>query len=179
VVLPDEILTLAVLGVAVLTVVLLVVVLVLALRLRRLRSAYEAVLEPERGEDLFDVLRRYRGEVGQLRDDLGIVHDNTEHLRDLLRVTVSRVGVVRYDAFDDMGGALSFSAAFLDEGGDGVVISTINGRTEARTYAKAVAGGTSEHHLSPEEEEAIEIAVRRAAPTGERSGRRGRRRAAS
>ncbi len=178
-VLPDEFIGWIVVGVAAVTLVLLVVTVVLALRLRRLRASYAAVLEPERGEDLFDVLGRYRDEVGGLRDDVRIVHGNTEHLRELLRSTVSRVGVVRYDAFDDMGGALSFSAALLDEGGNGVVISTINGRSEARTYAKAVSAGASEHHLTPEEEEAIETAVSSARTGDHRSERRRGRRSAS
>jgi hypothetical protein len=65
------------------------------------------------------------------------------------------VAVVRYDAFGDMGGRLSFSAALLDDQGDGLVLSSINGRSETRTYAKALVGGQSEHTLSPEEQEAI------------------------
>ncbi len=68
------------------------------------------------------------------------------------------VAVVRYDAFADMGGRLSFSAALLDDQGDGLVLSSINGRSETRTYAKALVGLQSEHTLSPEEHEAITAA---------------------
>ena len=64
-------------------------------------------------------------------------------------------GLVRYDAFEDIGGGQSFSAALLDEGGNGVVLTSIHGRGESRTYGKAVRGGTSEHTLSPEEQQAI------------------------
>ena len=71
------------------------------------------------------------------------------------------VAVVRYDAFGDMGGRLSFSAALLDDHGDGLVISSINGRSETRTYAKPLLGHTSEHTLSPEELDAVEQARRR------------------
>ena len=63
--------------------------------------------------------------------------------------------MVRYDAFDDMGGHLSWSLALLDDGGDGVVLTSIHGRSDARTYAKNVSGWTSEQQLSPEEEEAL------------------------
>jgi hypothetical protein len=68
------------------------------------------------------------------------------------------VAVVRYDAFGDMGGRLSFSAALFDDNGDGLVISSINGRTETRTYAKSLVGLQSDHTLSPEEKDAIETA---------------------
>ena len=68
------------------------------------------------------------------------------------------VAVVRYDAFGDMGGMLSFSAALFDDNGDGLVISSINGRSETRTYAKSLVGGQSDHTLSPEEKQAIAAA---------------------
>ena len=55
---------------------------------------------------------------------------------------------------------MSFSAALLDDAGDGLVVTSINGRSEARTYAKGVSGGTSDHALSPEETEAVQKAVR-------------------
>ncbi len=66
--------------------------------------------------------------------------------------------VVRYDAFGDMGGRLSYSAAIYDDRGNGMVISSINGRSETRTYAKELVGLKSDHTLSPEEERAIEAA---------------------
>ncbi len=68
------------------------------------------------------------------------------------------LAVVRYDAFGDMGGHLSWSMALLDDSGDGVVLTSIHGRSEARTYAKNVTGWTCEQALSPEEEEAVKFA---------------------
>jgi hypothetical protein len=65
---------------------------------------------------------------------------------------------VRYDAFEEMGGQLSFSAAFLDDHGDGLVVTSINGRTETRTYAKTIKALASAHNLSDEEREAIATA---------------------
>jgi hypothetical protein len=68
------------------------------------------------------------------------------------------LAVVRYDAFEEMGGGLSWSLALLDDGGDGVVLTSIRGRNEARTYAKSIAGWHSEQELSPEEAEAVDHA---------------------
>ncbi len=65
------------------------------------------------------------------------------------------LSVVRYDAFGDVGGHLSWSIALLDDAGHGVVLTSIHGRSEARTYAKSITGWASEQQLSPEEEEAI------------------------
>ena len=66
--------------------------------------------------------------------------------------------MVRYDAFGDMGGHLSWSVAVLDDDGDGVVLTSIHGRSDARTYAKSISGWTCDQQLSPEELEAIDRA---------------------
>ena len=73
--------------------------------------------------------------------------------------SVRRVGVLRYDAFEDVGGRLSFSCALLDDHGTGVVLTSINGRQETRVYAKPVTIGQSTYNLSREEEEAIRQAM--------------------
>ena len=93
------------------------------------------------GADLPEDVPGLRREVAALRSEVG---DALRHL-----------AVVRYDAFGDMGGHLSWSLALLDDEGHGVVLSSIAGRSEARTYAKNIAGWASEQQLSPEEEEAI------------------------
>jgi len=69
------------------------------------------------------------------------------------------VGLVRYDAFEDVGGRLSFSCAMLNDDGDGVVVTSINGRQDTRVYAKPVYRGESEHNLSDEEAAAIREAM--------------------
>jgi hypothetical protein len=85
-----------------------------------------------------------RGEVRALRME---VSDALRHL-----------AVVRYDAFGDMGGHLSWSLALLDDAGNGVVLTSIHGRSEARTYAKNVSSWSCDQALSPEEDEAIKFA---------------------
>ena len=72
---------------------------------------------------------------------------------------VRRVGLLRYDAFEDVGGRLSFSCALLDEDGNGVVLTSINGRQETRVYAKPIVARQSPYNLSREEEEAIRQAM--------------------
>ena len=89
-------------------------------------------------------LEGLRGEVQALRAEAA------EALRHL--------SVVRYDAFGDMGGHLSWSLALLDDGGNGVVLTSIHGRSEARTYAKNIASWSCEQAMSPEEEEAVKFA---------------------
>ncbi|MEU8250198.1 DUF4446 family protein [Nonomuraea sp. NPDC048916] len=68
------------------------------------------------------------------------------------------VAVCRYDALEEMTGRLSFSVAMINSLGDGIVLTSINGRSETRTYVRAVVGGRGEQPLSPEEEEAVRAA---------------------
>ncbi|MDA0564638.1 DUF4446 family protein [Streptomonospora sp. S1-112] len=75
------------------------------------------------------------------------------------------VAVVRYDALEEMSGARSFSLALLNAVGDGVVVTSINGRTESRTYAKAVEKGRALEALSPEEYRAMRAARLGQAPS--------------
>ncbi len=170
---PDLVAILAVAATA-LSVVLLLVVIVLALRLRVVRHAQvRAFGGVER--DLLDVLGDQGEAIAGLTGALGALEARTSELRERMRADVSRVAVTRYDAFEDMGGALSFSAALLDEDGNGLVLSAINGRSETRAYAKSVAAQRSEHTLSAEEEEVIAAAMAGRAPGPPTSKRRRRR----
>jgi hypothetical protein len=133
---------------------------------RRVQRAY-ARFSLGRDEDVLELLRRHVDDVDALRGEVAVLTTYTDELRGLLRSSISRVGTVRYDAFEDMGGRLSFSAALMDEHGDGVVITSINGRTETRTYAKPLVGGTSKHNISEEEQSAIDRAAAMAGRSGE------------
>ncbi len=79
-------------------------------------------------------------------------------LRREIAGSLRHVAVVRYDAFGDMGGRLSFSAALVDDSGDGLVVSAIHARGESRTYAKGLVAGQSDTTLTPEEQQALAAA---------------------
>jgi hypothetical protein len=93
--------------------------------------------------------------VEALPEDVHGLRQEVAALRSETRDALRHLAVVRYDAFGDMGGHLSWSLALLDDGGNGVVLSSIHGRSDSRTYAKNVTGWTCEQQLSPEEDEAI------------------------
>src|SRR5262245_14988048 len=97
--------------------------------------------------------------IGRLEGAVRQLALGQKRLGELAEESVRHVGVVRFDAFEDMGGRLSFSAALLDGNGDGVVITSINGRQDTRCYAKRVTGGASVHNLTDEERQAIREAL--------------------
>jgi hypothetical protein len=102
------------------------------------------------------LVRRRRGlATSPLPTDLAGLRAEVERLREEATGAVRHLAVVRYDAFGDMGGRLSWSLALVDERGDGVVLTSIHGRSDARSYAKNVTGWAGEQPLSPEEESAV------------------------
>jgi hypothetical protein len=131
------------------------------LRLNRFRRSMATLEGPGGAESVLDALNRNVGETRALRAELSKAKSDLDIARSELADALRHVAVVRYDAFGDMGGRMSFTAALLDDSGDGLVITSINGRTESRAYAKGVKDGNSDQTLSPEEAQAIALALGR------------------
>jgi len=135
----------------------------LALQLRRVRDAQRTVLGEHGEQDLagfcaeldraFEALRGYVEDVAQsLEGRLGDVEVR-------LQGAVAHRALVRYDAYHEMSGRQSLSIALLDDTRSGIVLSSIHHRDQARIYAKEVREGESELELSPEEQEALRLAL--------------------
>ena len=110
-------------------------------------------------ETLRAILEGQAGQIQRLERAVRSLHATDKRQEESLRSTVRHVGLLRYDAFEDVGGRLSFSCALLDDHGNGAVLTSINGRQETRVYAKPVTSGTSSYNLSTEEQEAIRQAL--------------------
>ena len=158
--LTKEQLTLALAILAGVAFLLLVMILIFAMRLRKLRREY-AILRSEEGDerDIFAAVGRSMRRLDAADKRLDALAEALEAHAAIARFAIQKFGMVRYNAFEEMGGNLSFSLALLDDHGDGVVLTSISGRTEARMYAKPVKGLESKHNLSDEEREAIASAV--------------------
>ncbi len=136
---------------------------VLSLRVRRLRRAQRLVMGEGAEQDLvdhaavmqqaFESLRDYVEETA-VRLDARLA--GAEHA---LRGTISHRALVRYDAYNELSGQQSMSIALLDDESSGIVLSCIHHRDQARVYGKRVNGGRGELELSPEEAEAVRLAL--------------------
>jgi len=127
------------------------------LRLSRVQARYR-ILWAGGEKDVVAVLSDQAGELTLLHRDVERVRAQLSRTAGDVEQSLRHVAVVRYDAFGDMGGRLSFSAAIIDDRGDGLVVSAIHARGESRTYAKGVVGGDSEVTLTPEEQQALAAA---------------------
>lgn len=128
------------------------------MRLSRLYHAYDLLQVAEGRETIVDVMGRTMDEFADLRDEVLTLDSRLAATRRDLAMALRHVSVVRYDAFGDMGGRFSFSAALLDDAGDGLVITSIHARSETRTYLKGLSAGDSDITLSPEEQQAVRLA---------------------
>jgi hypothetical protein len=152
---------------------LVVVVLALAFavvglirRVRRLGQRLATLTQGGDESSLEDVLGSHLERVRQVVKDVDAVGTRAAVLERDLQASFSRVGIVRFNPFEDTGGNQSFALALLDGRGDGFVVSSLHARAGTRVYAKAIAGGSSEAALSDEEAEALRQALAKPAPGG-------------
>ncbi len=113
----------------------------------------------ELDDALRGILEGHARSIQRLEQAVRSLNATDRRQQGLIDGAVRRVGLVRYDAFEDVGGRLSFSCAMLDEHGSGVVVTSINGRQDTRVYAKPITDTKSPYNLSVEEEEAIRQAL--------------------
>jgi len=143
-------------------IVLLLMILMLFIQSRRialLSERLDFLTQGADGQSLEEVLGTHLDTVTRVGHDLDDVIARIAMLEGSARVHFGRLGLVRFNPFDDTGGNQSFVLAMLDANNDGFVMSSLHSRTVTRLYAKAIFGGTSEMTLSAEETQAVEIAV--------------------
>jgi hypothetical protein len=135
----------------------------LAVSLRRVRGDQRVVLGEHGERDVighatemelaFEALRDYVADIAARLDTRLVA------VEDALRETIAHRALVRYDAYNELSGHQSMSIALLDATRSGIVLSSIHHRDQSRLYAKQVRGGQSELELSPEEAEAVRLAL--------------------
>lgn len=124
-------------------------------RQRRLRERYDQVFSGGGGAGLRMGLETLVDQIDNVQGRIGRMEDLAQQIQSTLGHTVQGVGMVRFRAFQDTGGDQSFSAAFVDANGSGVVLSALYSREGTRVYGKPLAAWTSAYNLSDEEEQAL------------------------
>jgi len=127
-------------------------------KLAKLNRRYEKMMRGIDGANLEEMLFSHIEEVRQTVHKVDKLNKDNEQLYELTKSCVQRVGVVRFNAFEDTGSDLSFAIALLDAKDNGVLISSIFGRNDSRTYAKPVIAGQSSYFLTQEEKQALQQA---------------------
>jgi hypothetical protein len=151
------------LGAAVAAAIALLIAIVLAVRLRRLRAAQTAVLGAQGSQDLVTYVQTVGDGFTDLREwvegALARVDERLADASERVDGCIAYRSLVRYDAFGELTGHQSTTIALLDAEHNGVVLSAIANRDSARLYCKQVIAGEGEFELSPEEAEAVRLAL--------------------
>ena len=131
---------------------LLCVWIVSAVRLRRLTLRLNALVRSGEGHNLEQTLNAHLDKVEQTQRRMTALEQALATLQAQMPGCLQRVHLLRYDAFEDVGGEQSFSLALLNAQGDGLVLTSVYSRMDIRVYAKAIHDGRPSHTLSQEEE---------------------------
>jgi hypothetical protein len=147
---------------------LVLIVLIQARRVRRLGRRLDGLTRGSGERSLEAILDAHLDKVYAVAAELEDLAVRSAVLETNGRRAIQRVGLVRFNPFEDTGGNQSFSLALTDAGGDGFVVSSLHARTGTRVYAKALVAGRADAALSAEEAEALRQAL--AAPIGQPGG---------
>ena len=130
------------------------------LKLTKLKNEYSEFMKKlGNGKNIDENLKVYMDRVQKVEDLNKEIIQYCERLDKTVDTCIQKIGIVRYNAFKDVGSNLSFTLALLDNNNNGVVLNGIYSRDNSNIYAKPIKDGKSEYILSDEDKEAIEKAI--------------------
>ncbi|MBP8599143.1 MAG: DUF4446 family protein [Selenomonas sp.] len=129
------------------------------LKLSYMKKRYRKMMAGVDGANIERMLMGHIDEVKKVVEKSEQLDMENKRIDALLQTAVTRVGVVRFRAFEDMGSDLSYAVALLDSHNNGVVLSSIFGREDSRSYVKPITNGSSSYTMTQEEEQALHDAM--------------------
>lgn len=143
---------------AVLVVILIILIFVIIYKMNIMSRKYSALMSGKKGADLEKVIRIRFKEMDQVKANAKRVTKEHKEIKKHLSSCFSKYGLVKYDAFNEMAGKLSFVIALLNDDNTGIILNAMHSREGCFTYAKEIIKGESYIPLSDEEKEALERA---------------------
>ncbi len=147
-----------IIGLTVVTFILIILYIVNVVQMAQLKKRYRIFMSGKNARNLEKTLIERLDQVDGLLEANAVNEKNIQKIFANLKFTFQKVGLVKYDAFNEMGGKLSFSLALLNETNDGFVMNAVHSREGCYTYVKEIIAGNSVIVLSPEEKEALDMA---------------------
>lgn len=148
-----------IIGLVVLVIILLIVTITNSVRMKNLKKNYKIFMSGNSAKNLEDTLIKRLEQVDFLLDANAANEKNVKILSKKMNQTYQKMGLIKYDALNEMGGKLSFSLAMLDEKNDGYIINAMHTREGCYTYIKEIVDGNSIIVLSEEEQKALNRAM--------------------
>ena len=148
-----------IIGLAAFVLILFILYIVNVVQMKKLKKKYRIFMDGKDAKSLEDTLIKRLDEVDDLLEAKDENEKSIEVLMKKMKFTYQKMGLVKYDAFHEMGGKLSFSLAMLNEKNDGYIINAMHTREGCYTYIKEIVDGNSIIVLSDEETEALNMAM--------------------
>ena len=148
-----------IIGLAAVTILLFILYIVNIVQMSKMKKNYRIFMEGKDAKSLEETLVKRLDQVDELITANKTNQRNIQQLFNNMKFTFQKVGLVKYDAFNEMGGKLSFSLALLNETDDGFVLNAVHSREGCYTYIKEIVAGNSIIVLAEEEQEALKMAV--------------------
>ena len=148
-------------GVAVVALILLVfwiITIVNLVQIKKMKKKYEKFMSGSDAKTLEETIANHLDQIDGLISSNTKNEKNIDKLTNQIKYAFQKVGLVKYDAFQEMGGKLSFSLCLLNEKEDGFIINAMHSREGCYTYIKEIIAGNCVIILSEEEKEALEMA---------------------
>ncbi|QXM07009.1 DUF4446 family protein [Crassaminicella indica] len=142
----------------VISMLLLIIICVQSAKISKLKKKYETLSNNIEGKSIEDIIYEYYKKIDNLDIRMNKMDTLVEKIQEKLLYSIQKVGMVQYNAFDDVGGSLSFSIALLDEQNNGFILTSIYSRSNNVIYGKPIKKGKSSHTLSAEEIQALDRA---------------------
>ena len=147
-----------IIGLAALLVIFFIIIIINMVQVSKLKKRYKIFMSGKDAKSLEDTLMQRLNQVDDLIASNATNEKNINKLFDNMKPTFQKIGLVKYDAFHEMGGKLSFSLALLNETNDGFIINAVHSREGCYTYIKEIIDGNSIIVLADEEQEALNMA---------------------
>jgi len=147
-----------IIGLVALVLIMFIIMIINMVQIFKLKKRYKIFMSGKNARNLEKTLIERLDQVDALIDANATNEKNIKLLFNKMKFTFQKVGLVKYDAFNEMGGKLSFSLALLNEKNDGFVMNAVHSREGCYTYVKEIIDGNSIIVLSPEEQEALDMA---------------------
>ena len=147
-----------IIGLAAVTILLFILYIVNIVQMSKMKKNYRIFMEGKDAKTLEETLVKRLDQVDELITANKTNQRNIQQLFNNMKFTFQKVGLVKYDAFNEMGGKLSFSLALLNETDDGFVLNAVHSREGCYTYIKEIVAGNSIIVLAEEEQEALNMA---------------------
>ena len=154
-----------IIGLVVLVLILIILLIVNVVQMSKLKKSYKAFMTGKNGKNLEETLIKRLDQVDSLIEANTVNEKNIRLLFKNMKMAYQKMGLVKYDAFHEMGGKLSFSLAMLDGRNNGYIINAMHTREGCYTYIKEIVDGNSIIILSEEEKEALKMAMEDTIPT--------------